>query len=291
MSFPVKIVGITTKRNFEEHADFLSFFVHQLQKRNIQVCLSQHACIALKNDMHKNCCEIDYSQHIDLFFDFGGDGTILRTVRQLQDFDTPLLGINFGTLGFLSEIRPGEVEKHLDEILDGKISIDERTLLDVTIQKKSKKKEHYRVLNEIVISQGSIARLMRVCTQIGGRRVTSYRADGLIVATPTGSTAYSLSAGGPIVYPSIPSLILTPIAPHSFTQKPIIIPDDRKIELFPQFSQESTILTLDGQRTVTLDDGDIVVVEKSKETVKFARLKGEHFFKTIRGKLKWGEEL
>ena len=231
-------------------------------------------------------------EHLDLLIVLGGDGTILSAVRKLQSFDTYVLGINAGTLGFLSEIAPSSFEDSCLNIWDGHYSLDERMLLSVTIQKKDGSKISHQALNEAVVSQSAVARLVEIPTKIDGTEITTFCADGLIVATPTGSTAYNLSAGGPIVHPGLKAIILTPIAPFSFSQKPLVIPSDKTVTLeISPCSREGIILTLDGQVNEELAEGDRLTITAFPETAKFLRLPGEAYFTTLRNKLKWGERL
>jgi NAD+ kinase len=233
---------------------------------------------------------------IDLLIVLGGDGTILRTVRELKDFSVPILSINKGTVGFLAELTVSEITHMIPRFLRGEGKVEERSLLEITATRGRKKLWKGKVLNEAVVSQGAISRLIDLQTSVNGDDLATFHADGVIIATPTGSTAYSLAAGGPIVDPELKATILTPINPHSFSQKPIVLPgtDEVDITIFTKqnkFSDVQVSLTLDGQTYVTLQRNDVVHATVSSETVKFLRRNDETFFSTLRNKLKWGERL
>ncbi len=239
-----------------------------------------------------------YKHHseLDLLIVLGGDGTILRTVRELEDYSVPILSINKGTVGFLAELSLSETEQMLPMFLQGKGTVEERSLLEITATRGRKKIWQGKVLNEAVVSQGAISRLIDLKTSVNGDPLATFHADGVIIATPTGSTAYSLAAGGPIVHPELKATILTPINPHSFSQKPIVLPGSDNIEVMiftkqNKFEDVQVSLTLDGQTYVTLQRNDTVHAVISKKSVKFLRRNDESFFSTLRSKLKWGERI
>ncbi|MBI5412303.1 NAD(+)/NADH kinase [Candidatus Peregrinibacteria bacterium] len=226
---------------------------------------------------------------VDMIITLGGDGTILRVARKLRHFDTRILGINIGTLGFISDVPPARAIATLERIFAGDYTLDRRCMLEVTVHRGKKEIGHYQALNEAVISQGTLARLISLRAQVNGRRLTTYHADGLMVATPTGSTAYNLAAGGPIVYPTLAAFIVTPICPHSFMQKPIVIPDHKKIDIVIESDEKRMIVTLDGQNSYEVRKGDRIRIQKGP-VVTFVRLPGESYFETLRHKLHWGEK-
>lgn len=233
---------------------------------------------------------------IDLLLVIGGDGTILRAVRELQNFDIPILSVNKGTVGFLAETNVEEAEELIPKLLSGEGVIEDRYLLAVHARRDGKDVFSGFALNEAVIAQGTIARLVDLCTTINDEPLTTYHADGLIVSTPTGSTAYSLAAGGPIVHPGLPATILTPLNPHSFSQKPIVIPGGSVVQVdvripSSKFEDFEVFLTIDGQISISLNSGDSIRAKMNDHTVKFLRRKEDTFFGTLRQKLKWGERL
>ena len=222
---------------------------------------------------------------------FGGDGTVLRTIQYMKNFKTPILSVNMGTLGFLVELEADGLQNVLTKILKKEYTIDERMMLRVTVVRGKGKVFTQRILNEAVVARDAFARIISLKTTVNDRKLTTYKADGLIVATPTGSTGYNLSLGGPILHPSLPAMILTPIAAHSFTQKPIVLPSDRRVKLMVQANhrKESIYLTMDGQIGFSLVHDDIVKIKRSTKTVRFIRMSESGYFKTLRNKLYWGE--
>ncbi len=231
---------------------------------------------------------------IDLLVVLGGDGSILRTVREYHHFNVPILGINAGHVGFLAELSINEIENVLPQLLSGKGVIETRTLLDVKVGREGKKVFEGIALNEAVIAQGAIARLIDLQTSVSSEPLTTFHADGLIVSTPTGSTAYNLAAGGPIVHPGLPALILTPINPHSFSQKPIVLPGHHIIDVEVLTTDRSSLttevgLSLDGQSYFSLRPFDVICLHLHEHPVRFLRRKQDTFFATLRTKLKWGD--
>ncbi len=230
---------------------------------------------------------------VDLLLVVGGDGTILRSVRRLADLSVPILSVNRGSVGFLTELAVEEVPSVLPRLIAGEGIIEERRLLCVEAMRGEERLLRTHVLNEAAISQGGIARLLNVRTSIDGVPLATFHADGLIVATPTGSTAYSLAAGGPVVHPLLDAVILTPINPHSLTQKPIVIPGSSSVEtelLSPSGTHvpASVNLTLDGQEYIELTGGDRVIIRTHDHRARFLRRNEETFYKTLRTKLGWG---
>ena len=225
----------------------------------------------------------------DLLVVFGGDGTLLRTLQCMKHFDVPILGVNAGNLGFLSELEVKKMELALESIRQNRFKIDERMTLEIEIKRKKESIKKLKALNEIVVNQISIARLMKLKVLSNAKHIGNYRADGFIVSTPTGATAYSLAAGGPLVHPGMPAFILSPICPHTLTQRPLIVPAEEKISiLFPEESEEKVSLTVDGQIYFSLKKEDKINVKKSKKKLKLLRLPGSSYFKTLRKKLGWG---
>lgn len=225
---------------------------------------------------------------VDLLVVLGGDGTLLSAVRALDGHPVPLLGVNLGTLGFLAEITVAELFPTLEGFLRGETTLEARASLRATVERGGRILGSYRVLNDVVVNKGALARICELEVTVDGRVLTTYKADGLIVATPTGSTAYSLSAGGPLVSPDLPATILSPICPHTLTQRPILLKDTSVIEILLGAKNGEVYLTLDGQEGFELDEGDRVRVVASRRKVLLLRSPARDYYQVLRTKLMWG---
>jgi len=225
---------------------------------------------------------------LDLMIVLGGDGTLLSAARLTAAIDVPLLGVNLGTLGFLTEVPPHSLYTMLEAIAKGRAPVETRSLMQCDLLRGDEVRGSYLVFNDAVVNKTTLARLNTYDLYIGKTFVASYRADGMIVATPTGSTAYSLSAGGPVLMPTVDALVVTPVAPHSLTHRPLVVPDSAEIEILLRSEEEVAYLSLDGQPGLDLSDGDRVRCRRSKHQVKLFRT-GSDFFQVLRSKLKWGE--
>jgi len=223
----------------------------------------------------------------DLVVVLGGDGTLLAAARTLLP-GIPILGVNLGNLGFLTEINRGELYPAMVEVLEGRFSIEERSLFDVELRRRGGSPSSFRVLNDAVITKSALARIIELTLQVDGHLIARFRADGLIISTPTGSTAYNLSAGGPIVNPLLPVAVLTPICPHALSMRPIVVPDAAPIEVTLETRREEVYLTLDGQEGTSLSFGDTVSLTRSTASVRLAKVSGRRFYESLRGKLRWG---
>jgi NAD+ kinase len=226
---------------------------------------------------------------VDLLLVLGGDGTLLSVARLIGARDVPILGVNLGGLGFLTEVTLEELYPILDAVLQGIYEVTHRILLTATVHRQGERIAEYVALNDAVINKGVLARMIELETYIDGQYVTTFRADGLILSTPTGSTAYCLAAGGPIVYPTLRALVLTPICPHTLTLRPLVIPDAAKVEIVQGVTNENAYLTLDGQVGFTLRHRDVIRVVRSDHTITLLKAPGKDYFKILRTKLKWGE--
>ena len=220
----------------------------------------------------------------------GGDGTFMNAARLLADYCVPLIGVNLGRRGFLTDVSVREVRKSLIEILNGQYKIETRTLIEASVvHEKSEKK--YNALNDIVVIKTNFGRLLEFEIHVDGDFVTTTRADGLIVSTPTGSTAYSLSAGGPIVYPTLPAMLLLPISPHTLTNRPIVLSNDCEIEIrLVQIEPEHSCISVDGHLRMILEGTETVKVRRSAKNVNLVRVSGHTFYNQLRQKLGWGME-
>jgi NAD+ kinase len=287
-------VGVTVKTGLSHRDEAVHHILQILNTLGCTVLLDPQRCTDLADAKNHN---MYHSQHeLDLLIVIGGDGSILRAVREMGDCNVPILSVNMGVVGFLAELHQDEIDTLLPALINGEGYIDERSLLEVAAFRDSTELHQGWVLNEAVISQGSIARLIDLRTTVGNEDLTIFRADGLIIATPTGSSAYSLAAGGPIVHPQLAASVLTPINPQSFSQKPIVVPSSHSVEVKiltrdTKFHKIEVSLTLDGQTFVQLESGDVVRASVSNRKARFVRRKNESFYATLRNKLKWGERV
>ncbi len=218
---------------------------------------------------------------------FGGDGTLLSTANRVRHNQTPILGVNLGGLGYLAEITLDSLYPRVEELLSGAYRIEDRMVLSCQVENST---DLYYALNDVVLDKGAFPRVIRIRTTIGGRYLNTYTSDGLIVATPTGSTAYSLSAGGPIVEPALNALIVNPISPHTLADRPMIIGADREIEALVEGGHSSIILSTDGQIHRNLSVGDRVLIQKADYIVKLVLFKDKDFYDVLREKLNWGSD-
>jgi NAD+ kinase len=223
----------------------------------------------------------------DLVVVLGGDGTLLAAARSLAR-GVPILGVNLGNLGFLTEINRGELYPALVQVLEGRFETEERSLFDVQLQRDGGAPTTVRVLNDAVINKSALARIIELTLRVGGRLIARFRADGLIISTPTGSTAYNLSAGGPILDPLLPVAVLTPICPHALSLRPIVVPDAGPIEVTLETPSEEVYVTIDGQEGAELGFRDTVRVTRGDAKVRLAKVSRRSFYDSLRGKLRWG---
>jgi len=228
-------------------------------------------------------------QRPDFVIVLGGDGTLLSTARNVAQAGIPILGINLGSLGFLTEIKQDEIAQALADVAAGRCDISHRSMLHCEVWRRQERIAHYEALNDIVMNQSAVARITEFDVRVNGAFVSNYKADGLIVATPTGSTAYSLAAGGPILSPDVAGFAITPVASHSLTNRPLVVQDTATVEVRMVLSRERGFLTVDGQEGIPLEEEDVVSCSKSMFKVKLFRLSGRSFFDVLRMKLKWGE--
>jgi NAD+ kinase len=237
-----------------------------------------------------NAFELEHvAEETDLVIVLGGDGTLLSVARQIKGRDVPILGVNLGGLGFLTEISLEELPDMLPRVLQGNFRTSVRTMLDVTVRRENDDVFALSFLNDAVITKDALARIIDIETYVDNDYLMTFRGDGLIVSSPTGSTGYSLAAGGPILYPSLEQVVLTPICPHMLTNRPIILPKEASIRARLDSTDERVILTVDGQVGFPLDYQDEVVVKKSGFTVSLVASDSHGYFEVLRNKLKWGE--
>lgn len=294
MSLRYPRIGVTVKSDLDAKDEVVAAVLTILCEQGAEVFMDP------KRTSDLSCAKkyglLSENTSIDLLVVIGGDGTILRAIREMRDFHVPILSVNRGAVGFLAEIGFAEAKELLPKLLKGQGVMEERSLLCIKATRGKKQIFEGKVLNEAVIAQGAIARLLELRATVDGEELTMFHADGLIIATPTGSTAYNLAAGGPIVHPRLSAMILTPLNAHSFSQKPIVLPGAQtvEVEVFKKankFLDTEVSLTLDGQVYHALQGRDLVRAHINSETVKFLRRKQDTFYGTLRTKLKWGERL
>ena len=261
--------------------ELVQFLTHRNQKTFIQN--SSPPTVDLLNDPLVQ----DMPENIQVVFVLGGDGTFLNAVRWIGKRDIPIVGIKFGRIGFLSETTEEFIIPLAEAVLDKKYVIEKRMRLKATLQSNGKTKTTQYVLNDVVINKGTLARLASIKTYINGHDLTTFKADGLIVSTPTGSTAYSLAAGGPVVHPELSAIMMTPICPFTLTNRPLIVPDTAKITL--QMVQDSTdvLVTFDGQTGLPITDKDSLHIEKANYPVSMIKMPDKNYFDVLKTKLRW----
>lgn len=267
--------------------ELASVIIERLESAGHSIVMDRATASSLERRGGESFDKREIGSEADLIVTFGGDGTLLSVARHAPE-ETPIIGVNMGTLGFLTEIRAEELDEVLDLALEGKAPIEPRSTLEATIR-SDRSEDRYRVLNDAVVNKGALARIIDIHVEVDSTFVTVFRADGLIISTPTGSTAYNLSAGGPIIYPTLDAIVITPICPHTLTNRPIVLPDRCEITLRFEKTREEIYLTLDGQEAVPVDHDDTVVVKKSERTVALVQSPTKDYFDVLRGKLKWGE--
>jgi NAD+ kinase len=227
------------------------------------------------------------AREADLIVVLGGDGTLLSVARRAHP-RVPILGINMGELGFLTEVAEAEAMHMLRRVLSGAYDVDRRMTLAATLERGRRARQRFRALNDVVVSNGALARIVRCSVSVDGLPFTAYRADGLIVATPTGSTAYSLSVGGPIIEPTIEALLVSPISPHTLSNRPVVLRPQAVVRIEIGAGQQDVILTVDGQESTPLAGGDVVVVRRGREPVSLVRSPDRTHYDVLRSKLGWG---
>jgi NAD+ kinase len=282
-------IGIAAKITSEAALRYAAVVAADLRNRGFEVFFDEATASSIQ-DTSSSHTKADLGQGSDLLITFGGDGTLLSVARHAPDH-VPIIGVNMGTLGFLTEIRVEEFPQVLDRVLEGNYVGESRVAFEVTVQGPSSDGTPFRVLNDAAINKSALARIIEMRVNVAGMFVSKFRADGLIVSTPTGSTAYNLSAGGPIVYPTMGAVIITPICPHMLTNRPIVLPDELDIEIgiVALNQNQEIVLTLDGQEGFAITAEDRVCVRKSEQRVLLVQSPDKNYFDVLRTKLKWGE--
>ena len=283
-----KKIGVFCKPKAPSATDILGRLIPWLRKQNYHIFLDTGTAAIINETSSYEKREI--SQQADLLIVLGGDGTLLSVARAAHPHNIPILAVNLGSLGFLAEISIDELYPTLENILAGKFEIENRMLLNACIWRNGEKIEDHNVLNDVVINKGAVARVINLQVLVNGQYMTSYRADGLIIATPTGSTAYSLSAGGPIIHPSMHTLVLSPICPFTLTNRSILIPDQSIIQVKLAAEYDDVRVTLDGQEGYDMRAGDILKIKKTKTSLQLIRGPNKNYYQILRDKLHWGSQ-
>ena len=283
-------VGLIAKLGDPRVGETLSRLVAMLRGRGLEVVLDHLSREAYsENDLAVVARDM-LGRRCDLIIVVAGDGTFLSAARSLVGHDVPLLGVNLGRLGFLADVMPDEMCDRLNEVLDGEFVEERRFLLDVTVERSGRRIFSAPALNEAVTHKSSMARLVEFETHIDGHLVNSQRSDGLIVATPTGSTAYALSGGGPIVHPSLDAIVLVPICPHTLSSRPVVVGGESVVEVVLGDNAECSVqLSCDGQTTVELAAGDRISIRKRRPDLRLIHPAGHEYYATLRAKLHWGK--
>ena len=288
----IKRIGVIVKPHQPDALETLCRLTTWLNERGISLVGPTE--IEHEHIEHQTGCRIDVvnegelAGQVDLMLVLGGDGTMIATGRMIGDAQVPVMGVNYGGLGYLAEFTLEELFPALDSILAGEYGVEQRLMLSIELWRGEQLVTRNRVLNDVVVNKSALARIVDIEAYLNEQFVSLFRADGLIVATPTGSTAYNLSAGGPIIFPSMHAVVLTPICPFTLSNRPIVVPDDSMIEVRLMTENEEVALTLDGQVGFPLQAGDRAVIRKSDTAFNLVQPPNRNYFDVLRNKLKWG---
>jgi len=285
----IRSVGIICKRRQEDLCSVVPPLLEWLRARKLEVFLDESAAASC-NTLEAATSQETLASRSDLVIVLGGDGTLLAAARLLQNREVLILPVNLGSLGFLTSITLEELYPLLEQTLAGEHRVSARMALQAEVIRKGVPAHAQRALNDAVVNQAALARLMEFHVHVGGNHVGRYRADGLIISTPTGSTAYSLAAGGPIVHPDIHAFVITPICPHMLTNRPLVVPDASRIEVTFTHEGEPVHVTLDGQVGIELERDDRIVITKSPKSVLLVQASKKSYYEVLRSKLRWGEQ-
>ena len=283
-----RLIGIIAKPKLGTASAVVNSLIEWCEVRQIQVKLDRETA-AIVHLPEAGLEKSDLVAVSDLVVVLGGDGTLLSVARAMDAHEVPILAVNFGSLGFITEITLEETFSTLESVLAGTASSQKRIMIDVEVLREGKHFASYRALNDAVLTKGALARIIDIDVRIDNHFVATYKADGLIISTPTGSTAYALSAGGPVVYPTLEAMLITPIASHTLTFRSLVVPDNVIVEMSLKATQESVFLTVDGQVGLPLKGEDHICIRKSACHLELIESSNKSFFDILRSKLKWGE--
>jgi NAD+ kinase len=290
MGNPFKKIGLIGKHGDPSVKETLRRLCDYLTRRDCEIILEEGTSKLLDGEPLPSLPEIDLPSRSDLVIVVGGDGTLLHAARVLASQNTPLLGINLGRLGFLVDISPDEMLPHLDAILGGRYEQEHRFLLEVRMGDESTAEQPTLAFNDVVLHKWNIARMIEFESYVDGQLVNDQRSDGLIVSTPTGSTAYALSGGGPLLHPRLNAIVMVPICPHTLSNRPIVVDGDSEIEIRLNHAHaEDVQITCDGQSTLPLMPGESVRIRKAEQMVRLIHPEGYDYYSILRAKLGWGE--
>jgi NAD+ kinase len=282
----MKNVGFICKPGKQEPIDLIREILPWLQERKCRAFLETDVASALGIKGHKRD---EIPGLVDLVVVLGGDGTMISAARHVAGRNVPIMGVNLGGLGFITQTNQSGIFTALDKALHGDCPVEERIMLDALLFRDSQEVSRFTGLNDVVINKGALARMIEIEAVVEGSYLTTYRSDGLIIATPTGSTAYSLAAGGPILYPTLGCIVVTPICPHVLTNRPLVLPDGKSIRVTLKNDSEKVYLTVDGQEGRPLKQDDMVEIRKSTHITRILDTGFCDHFELLRTKLKWGE--
>ena len=284
----MKRVGVVAKTDRAEARTLVPELVRWCSARGLEpLCDRETAALAPEGTVAA-LSKPDLPSHVDVLVVLGGDGTLLSMARLVGDLGVPILGVNLGGLGFLTALTVDELFPALEAHLRGDLAQQERMMLSARVTRQGERLANYVALNDVVIMKSAMSRIIRLDVAVDSQFATGYRADGLIISTPTGSTAYCLSAGGPILFPTMDAVVLTPICSHTLTNRPIVLPATQRIEV-TLVADEDVMLTLDGQVGFALKRADTVEIVRAAARIRLLHLPERHFFSVLRTKLKWGE--
>ena len=286
MGQPVRRIGLVLKLQDPLVREIVAEVIPWFQSRGIEIFVDQSSA----QQYSSNCIVLpagEFASRIDLVVVLGGDGTFLYGARLVGGSGVPILGVNLGWLGFLTEVKLEEMYPAFERVLSGQYQLEERVLLEIDLLRDGQLLSSSLALNDAVINKGALSRMIEFEVIVNSQLVTVTRADGLIISTPTGSTAYSLSAGGPILYPTLGAVIITPICPHTLTNRPVVVPDEAVVEVHLRHGQD-VMLTVDGQVGTLLATRDRLRSRKARPTLRLVQPEGSTFFGLLREKLKWG---
>jgi NAD+ kinase len=284
----IRTVGVMSKPRPEETGGVLTGLLAWLRARDLTVIVDRETAESL-GQPGLGVSREEFPASLDLLLVLGGDGTLLSAARALAGRDIPVLAVNLGSLGFLTPVALDQMYPMLERTLAGPQEEERRRMLYVERIHDGRTIETYHALNDAVLNKGAIARILDFEVSVDGQDVSTYNADGLIFSTPTGSTAYSMAAGGPIIFPTVQALLITPICSHTLNHRPLVLPDDSTIEVLVHSNQESVYLTVDGQVGGKIQHGDRIVCRRSPRTLRLLRPPGAGYFEVMRNKLKWGQ--